>query len=405
MACPSWTHSDPAWPNIIDSTNGRDGTRWNRALGLSIQQYIDKLTGIYYGLPSPANLAEEIAAARGDMACLDTRLDVAMDESGNLKIPATVATKDDIAGLLGENLMGNDLLMISNQGDAAAPQFWTASAPGTWAITYVSGFGSAQFVAGGAPVSLYQDLVPASMMVRARLLFAGGSGVGFGIWVQTNSSGVRAYVSDGLVTEFSDIHSGSGSAEWLKVAPVGFQASSTYMRVGLEVPAGATISFFAPFAGLGPSAPKGWKPARSRQVIQPFSLVGNATAPYVGATKFQFGAPGDGILESLWMGSSVGVPAAHDATFTLSRWNGAGFDVVDTIQLLATQQYQYKDCNAIANQLKVASAPRTVLNGRCNLFAWGLAVTGVDPNASDLFVAARFKVWERPLYAFFDSGL
>lgn len=407
MSCPSWTHADPAWPNIVDSTNGRDGTRWNRALGLSIQQYIDQLTGIYYGLPSPANIAEEIAAARGDTDCLDDRLDKGMTESGDLKIPSTVATKDDIAGLIGENLIGNDLLLINNQGDAAAPQFWTASAPGTWAINYVQGFGTASFTAGGAPVQIVQALVPSSMITRARLLFASlnPTGVGFGVYVQTTSSGVRAFVSDGLVTRFSDIHTGSGSAEWLKVEPVPFSASSTFMHVGLEIPGGAAAAFYAPFAGIGPSAPKGWKPARARQVIVPFQIVGTGTTNYVGATKFQFGAPGDGILETLWMGSSVGMPAAHDATWTLSRWTGSAWETVDTIQLLATGQYAYKDCNLVANQLKVCSAPRTALNLRCTLWAWGLAVTGADPSASDMFVAARFKVWERPLYAFFDSGL
>ena len=405
MGCPAWVHADPAWPNIVDSTNGRDGTRWNRALGLSIQEYIDQLTGIFYGLPSPANIAEEMAAARGNLDCLDERLDQAMDEDGNVRLPPTVATKDDIAGLLGENLMGNDLLVISNQGDAAAPQFWVASAPGTWAISYVNGFGVVSFTAAGAPVTLYQELVPASMIARARLLFATAAGIGYGVNVTTANSGVRGYVTDGIVTNFSAIHTGGASAEWLKVDPVPITPSSLHLRVGIEVPAAATISFYAPFAGIGPSAPRSWKPARARQVIVPFQLVGNATTAYTGVTKFQFGAPGDGILESLWMGSSVGMPAVHDATFTVSRWNGASFDTVDSIQLLATQQYQYKDCNAIANQLKVISAPRTALNLRCVLWSFGLAVTGADPSASDMFVGARFKVWERPLYAFFDSGL
>jgi hypothetical protein len=405
VACPSWIHADPAWPNVVDSTNGRDGTRWNRALGLSMQQYIDELTGIFYGLPSPANIAEEIAALRGNKDCATDRFDGIVDPDGNLILPSTVATKDDVAGLIGENLMGNDLFLINDQGDAAAPLFWVASAPGTWSISYTNGFGVVTFTAAGAPVVLYQELVPNSMIARARLLFATSDGIGFGMAVQTTFSGVRVFASDGTVTENSPLHSASGSAEWLKADPVPFTASSIQFRVGIEVPAGATVSFFGPFAAIGPAAPKAWKPARSRQVIVPFAAVGNNLAAYAGATKFHFAAPGDGILESIWMGAGNGMPAAHDATWTISRYNGASFDTVDTIDLLATQQYKYKDENAVANQLRVAKAPRTGLNQRCVLWCFGLAHTGAAPNATDIFLGARFKVWERPLYSFFDSGL
>jgi len=391
---------------VVDSTTGRDGTRFNRAFFLSIQEYIDQLTGVYYGLPSPANIAEEIEAARGNRDCLDERLDVAMDEDGELKIPATVATKEDVAGLIGENLCGNDLLMANPEGDAAAPGFWTNTGVlGSWSTAYASGFGQTTVVGGGAAATVYLELIPASMIARARLLLAHADGIGFGVSVQTNDAGVRVFVTDGTVTEYSDVHSAGGSEEWLEADPVPINAASQYLWVGIEVPAGKTLTYWAPMASIGPAAPKGWKPGRHRQVIVPFSLVGNDLAAYVGAEKFQFAAPGDGILESIWMGASSAMPAAHDATWTLSRYDGAAWEVVTTITLAATQQYQYADCNALDNELKVCFAPRTGLNQRCRLFAFGLSESGAGPHASDIFVGTRWKIWERPLYTLLDSGL
>lgn len=405
MACPSWIHADPAWVNVVDSTTGRDGTRFNRAFFLSIQQYIDQLTGVYYGLPSPANIALEIEAARGNADCLDDRLDVAMDEDGNLKLPPTVATKEDVAGLLAENLVGNDMLLANPDGDAAAPGFWTNTGVLTsWANSYTDGFGKTTVVGGGAAATVYQELIPASMIARARLLLAHADGIGFAVSVVTSSSGVRAFVTDGTVTKYSTVHPAGGSESWLKADPIPINASSQYLRVGIEIPAGATVAFYAPMASIGPAAPKGWKPGRHRQVITPFQIVGNSLTAYSGATKFQFAAPGDGILESLWMGASTAMPAAMSATWTLSRFNGSTWDTVDTISLAATQQYQYAE-TAVARQLRVCWAPRLTLAARCRLFAFGLGSTGAGPHASDIFVAARWKVWERPLYTFFDSGL
>lgn len=403
--CPSWIYSNPAWVDVVDSTTGRDGTRFNRAFFLSIQTYIDQLTGVYYGLPSPANLAKEIEASRGNADCLDDRLDVAMDEDGNLKLPDTVATKEDVASLIGENLVGNDLLMANPDGDALQPGFWTNTGIiASWANSYTDGFGKTTVVGGGSSATVYTELIPPSMIARARLLLAHADGIGFGVSVVTSVSGVRSFVTDGTVTKYSSNHSAGGSEEWLKADPVPINASSSYLRVGIEIPAGATVAFYAPMASIGPTSPKGWKPGRHRQVIVPFQIVGNVLTNYLGTTKFQFAAPGDGILEALWMGASSAMPASNDATWTLSRWNGSSWDTVDTVALLATQQYQYLD-SAAAHQLRVCFAPRGALNTRCRLFAFGLSKNGTGPHASDIFVAARFKVWERPLYTLFDSGL
>lgn len=406
MACPSWIYSDPTWPNVVDSTTGRDGTRFNRAFFLTIQQYIDELTGIYYGLPSPANVAKEIEAARGNKDCLDDRLDVAMDEDGNLKLPSTVATKEDVASLVGENLMGNDLLLANPSGDSSAPGFWTNTGIlSSWTIAYASGFGKVTVVGGGAPATVYSELIPASMIARARLLLSHADGIGFGLSVETNDSGVRAFVTDGVVTEYSDVHGAGGSEEWLKCDPVPINASSSYLRVGVEIPAGATVAFYAPMASIGPVAPKGWKPGRHRQVIVPFQIVGNDLSAYEGDGKFQFAAPGDGILEAIWMGAGNAMPSSHSATWTLKRYNGATWDSVTTIELAETQQYQYADCNGIGPALRTCFAPRTGLAQSCRLFSLGLSSTGAGPHATDIFVGTRWKVWERPLYTFLDSGL
>lgn len=405
MSCPSWVHTNPSWPNIVDSTNGRDGTRWNRALGLAMQQYVDELTGVYYGLPSPANIAEEIAAARGNRDCLDERLDVAMDEDGNLKIPPTVATKEDIAGLAGENLIGNDLFVCNPQGDAAAPLFWTSDIAGTWSISYANGFGKVTFTAGGAATFVYTDIVPASMIPRAKLLLKHADGIGFGMSVETNATGVRCAVTDGVEISYSDVHGAGGSEEWLETdGVVAVSPSSLYVRAGVQVPAGATVSFYAPMANIGPKPPKSWKPARTRQLVQTYALVGNDTSAYVGDGRFQFAGPGDGFIESLWMGASTAMPTGKNATWTLKRYNGSTWDVVDTIALLEGQQYQYKDL-AVAEELRVVTQPRGTIASRCMLFAWGLAVTGASPHAQDIFVAARIRAWERPLYSFFDPTL
>jgi hypothetical protein len=371
-----------------------------------MQQYVDELTGVYYGLPSPANIAEEVAAARGNRDCLDQRLDVAMDEDGNLKIPPSVATKEDIAGLAGENLIGNDMFLCNPGGDSSPPLFWSADVGGgTWAITYSNGFGKVTFTAGGSATFVYQDIVPAAMIPRAKLLLSHADGIGFGMSVETNATGVRCAITDGVDISYSDVHGAGGSEEWLEVANViPISPSSNYIRAGVQVPAGATVSFFAPMANIGPKPPKSWKPARTRQLVQTYSIVGDATTAYVGDGRFQFAGPGDGIIESLWVGASTAMPTAHDATWTLKRYNGSTWDVIDTIALLAGQQYQYKDVT-VAEELRVVTQPRDGIASRCMLFAWGLAVTGADPSAKDMFVAARIRVWERPLYSFFDPGL
>jgi hypothetical protein len=404
VACDSWIHPNPTWPDIVDSTTGRDGTRWDRALGLAIQQYIDQMAGPFYGLPTPANIAEEIAAARGNQDCLDDRLDNGLTEEGFVKLPPEAATVEQLGSISGRNLLLNDTLIVNPGGESEAPYPWQTDGTITWSITYDASetLGKVSVTnVGGATAQVYYEVIPASEITQAFLALDRAPGLGFASYITCGPvANVRPFIDDGDSILYGEYHPGGGTREWIKsegVKPI--TALSQYFRVGFEVIAGATFDFELPMANIGPVPPEHWRGTPYREVIVPFNTVGTNLNEYIGVQQptFFFMAPGCGVLELIACGAAEAVVGPDEILWTLQRWNGAAWEVVDTIGLNDTEQLQSKAPAVPEHKLLTAIPPRIDLSVEGCLFAYQLELpAGSTPWAEAAFVTTRWRVSDSP---------
>ncbi|GAF86442.1 unnamed protein product, partial [marine sediment metagenome] len=274
-------------------------------LALAIQQYIDEMAGTFYGLPSPANIAEEIAAARGNQDCLTDRLDNAMDPDGEVILPPGTATLEELGTLGAQNYMLNDTLLINPGGENLAPYPWQEDIAVTWLISYnpEQTLGSANVTTGGSTTQIYVELIEAADIATAFLALGNAPGFGFGAFLTaTLVAQVRPFIDDGDSILYGPYHQGGGTREWIKVPTVKpITAASQYLRAGFEIVGGGNIDFDLPMVNLTAAPPSNWRPTPYREVIVPFNTAGTALDNFVGINTptYIFMAPGTGVCEML----------------------------------------------------------------------------------------------------------
>ena len=199
---------------------------------------------------------------------------------------------------------------------------------------------------------------------------------------------------------------GGGTRQWLTVPGVKpLTAASQYLRVGFELVGAGNIDFQLPMVNLGPAAPIHWRPTPYREVIVPFNTVGTALDNFVGTATptYIFMAPGTGVCEMLACGAAEPVAANNAIDWTMHRWDGAAWIVVDTIGLAPTQQIESKPMAAATHELITAISPHIDLEERGRMFAYSLVVTGTTPWAEAAFVSSRWRVWDSPLAALYSA--
>lgn len=401
------------WPSPLsdDTGSGQNGTVVNKAMidamEASIEGYVVSATN-----PTifPWQIIDEVKLARGSMPSLDARLDVSINENGTLKASA-------VSGALGAfrnfglvNLLGNDTFLIWQNGDAAAPAYYTlAGAGGTIARTG-NGLGDTNrkhnsFAAkltsgGGADVTLTQTLISgADFAVSAfRNRF-----IAFGVRAKTSSAGAAAVLFfDGVNTTISNLHTGSGVSgpegdgwEWLfgvhQVSP-----SATQFQVILRGNSGGTVTYWsgatAVFADV---APVDWVPANvTRRSLKAF-LPGNQAA---GNGKHYFHGERPGIVQNVAV-SAVTAPTVSAQVWDYKTWDGAAFTSMLTgnLSIAATQVSASKSPpdGTYARRCLDVQAGTTFRTGA--VIRVDLITDDGGNTAADNIVSIDYDTYDRPL--------
>jgi hypothetical protein len=221
----------------------------------------------------PKATTDEVVAARGSKASLDARLDVALEENGELKSQASLVTGTQFTSALGSrNVALNGDLEDWALGAALAPDDWTltgvaATIARTGAgeadtFTFGSGTYAAKITRVGNDVDLHQVVVAAADIANYADMRSQKFSVGMNGKTSV-ASHLRIVVDDGVTQTASSYHTGGGTAEWLSVThPI--SASATKLHVIVEVNGSNGDAYCGGFNFVfADSAPSAWQPLSS----------------------------------------------------------------------------------------------------------------------------------------------
>lgn len=324
--------SDP----VDDSGTGRDGTRINKAWYDALITVIDGLIHSTTNTAvTPADVIDEVVAARGSTADLDTRIDVEHNEDGTHKSTGLIATFITETGLMGGlggvNLIRNDDFQVWPDGDSSAPVFWTLSgAAATVARTGTSlgdtsrkiGDFAAKVTRAGTNCSLANTLLDGTAFTRADFLKQ--KYLAFGMWVKCSTPNIaRIAVADGAGTSYSSYHTGGGTWEFLAITHQ-VDSSATEITVSGTVHNSDGNAIFSGATAL--------------LLGSDFNIVEYQASPVLyGAMHFALGgdlATGNnqgrvvlargGIVKDVQCHAKT-APVGADAIFDVNTWDGAAY--------------------------------------------------------------------------------
>lgn len=280
---------------VDDSGVFTDGTEVDKAF---VDQIYDQIDDQAHSTTNPTikpkAITDEVVAARGSKASLDARLDVALNEDGTPKAGAGT-TQDVVAATLPQsNVVLNETFIIWAAGDSAAPSGWTLAGTGAAAARAGTGLGDtnrkvgdfcAKLTFGTTTLTLSQDVLPAAAFSRVNHLQ--GTTVGLGAWVKAaTGTQARIYVTDGVVTTYSDYHAGDGSWTWLSLShDISGSASKLTVGISVEGSAANPVYFSGPTLLLASLPPTDWRPTPNIVSTVGWSVSGVQT---VGTTKGSF---------------------------------------------------------------------------------------------------------------------
>lgn len=250
----------------------------------------------------PKAITDEVIAARGNLADLDTRISAVVDEDGNPVAAAGQATETQVALEEGNvNLVLNSDLETWTAGTTSAPDNYTLAGAGAailksgpaQADTTDLGAGTycARVTSGaGAAATLKQEIISAAEMSRYRAIR--GRKVGFTIRGKASvASALRIVVDDGAVQTASTYHAGDGQEAYLTVVhPI--SGSATKLDVYAEVALGANVAYVGGFTVVFSAlAPAAWTPGwdRYRAAILEDSVPSQADLNDLGTTTIVIG--------------------------------------------------------------------------------------------------------------------
>jgi len=356
---------------------------------------------------TPADTTDEVVAARGSKADLDTRLDVSLNEDGTLKTQASLVSTADASELPQTNLVINDTFLIWADGDASDPTCWTRSGAGSSTARAGTGLADttrkvgdfcAKLTYGAATVTFYQEILDTTAYSALDAL--DGESVGFGAWVYSSAaSQTRLYVADGATTTYSDYHTGGSAWEWLSLTH-DLSGSATYLRVGISIESGAAnpVYLSGPTALLSEIAPTKWRPAKTIYGTLFFPVAGTVAVDT--STQFYvFQRPGIVLDTQLYVET-----APTDAALIVDVNGGTGgtTSMYSTLPQIASAAYGG------------AAAPDGTYQYRCFKGVRGATVTsgilGVEVTqvgstvaGADLKIMVRVLVYPDPFEGFLAS--
>lgn len=400
-------------PTTVDDTGtGRDGTPIDEAWVTSLCDAIDtEVASATNPTVSPAECIDEVVAARGSKVDLDARLDVSLNEDGTLKATGVLAgyatVTQLLGGLGGVNLVRNDDFLNWVDGDAAAPEGYTAAGTGVAVARCGTGLGDtnrkigdfcAKLTRGTTDASLAQTILSTTAFTRANFLI--GRYAAGGAWVKCSTPNIaRVAIYDGAGYEYSSYHTGGGSWEWLAVTRQ-INVAATQLQI---IPQCNNSAVGAYFDGLSLAIVDSDLDL-PHEILCPvvygalhFSAAGTVAA----ATNIHTYQPARaGIVKDVQLYAKT-APTGQALIIDLNTWDGASFTSMFSTrpQLAAAAQYG-------------GAQPDTTYARRCfrgtsgaSVSAGGIISFDVDQVGSgvagaDLRVEARVLQYQSPLERF-----
>lgn len=325
------------WPTIVDDDGSLTlGTVINKAVFDAIKASVeDDLFSTVNPAITAEDIIDEVVAARGSVASLDARLDVALNEDGTLKPQANLVSDSDLFGSIGHgNWVHNDDFLIWAFGDSVAPTAWTLSGVtcaragvGLADTNTKAGSFCAKLTRAGVSGGLTQAVVGTGSMGVGGV-YLRGRDMSFGCWVYSATAGmVRIYLNDGVGSTYAEdsdantYHPGDSTWRWFSgTHTVALGATTVLIGASLENSNGdAYISG----ATVIPSsvAPSAWVPCNKSNFIVPMYLNGtlSVSTPKLWAT---FTRPA--ILTNMWA-YVITAPTGADIILDFNNRDGAAY--------------------------------------------------------------------------------
>lgn len=277
------------WPTLVDDDGSLTlGTEIEKSIFDAIKASIeDDLFSAANPTVTAEDIIDEVVAARGSMADLDTRLDVSLNEDGSLKTQASLVSSADASTLIDVNTVLNDVFIIWAAGDSAAPTGWTLAGTGAACARAGTSLGDttrkvgdfcAKLTFGTTTLTLVQDVLPTAAFTRLSHLQS--TVVGFGGWLKSAvASQIRMFVTDGVTTTYSDYHTGDGTWQFLGETHT-ISATGTKLQIGVSMESSAANPAYVSgtILSLSAVAPTGWKPTPQVESNVGWALTGSQTA-------------------------------------------------------------------------------------------------------------------------------
>src|SRR5574341_370126 len=283
-----------AWPAVTDDDgSGQYGTigdkAWSDAARDAVEALIHSLTNPTI---SPADIINEVKAARGSLGTLDGRLDVSLNEDGTLKSQASLVTQAQAKTFVGsKNIVPNGDLLLWSLGDSSAPDYFTLSGAGAAIARTGTGLGDTQrakygdfackITYGSAAAKLTQTLLSTTDFARADGLK--NRKVSFGCWAKSSIANHASIVVDDGVTQTrggqggnGTYHTGGGALEWLYVTHT-VSSSATKLTIYFEVAASGSAYFGNLIGVISDIPPADFFPCAMQKGTIVFKVVGNVT--------------------------------------------------------------------------------------------------------------------------------
>lgn len=245
------------WPSYTDDTgDGRSGTREDSAFFDAMKTAVNNQTlSATNPTLTPADVIDEVVAARGSALDLATRLGVMMNADGTPKTSgfAGYATVTQLlGGLGGVNLIVNDDDQVWCAGDTAAPTGETAAGTGVAVARCGTGLADTTrkigdfcplLTRGTTDASLTRTVITGAAFSRAGFLpglYAAG-----GAYVKcSTANAARVAIYDGVGYAYSDYHTGGGDWEWLPVTRQ-INVAATQLQLIRQVNNAAVGAYFS----------------------------------------------------------------------------------------------------------------------------------------------------------------
>lgn len=260
-------------PTVTDDDGSKtSGTVFNASFFSSIESGINALVHSSSNpAVTPADIIDEVVAARGNKSDLDTRISSVIDDDGALLTPASLVSSSNLTSQAASslNLWKNSTFFLWSAGLSSAPDYYSVSngsvvmaGTGQGDTTRKVGKYCAKLTWSSGTAKLEQVIVDTTDFANLDHLGGETKKVGFGAWIKASvASQARLQFDDGVDTTESDYHTGGGSWEYIGAVHT-MSGSATKMTVNFQMVSSGSAYVSGGTCYLGDYAPTLWVPER-----------------------------------------------------------------------------------------------------------------------------------------------